>query len=255
MRRRDREEPSRQGKPEPEPPSGHVTTICRPPGGLAVLAVAAAFGLAACSGGASSPHVADLGASRGNSGGSSATGSGAGNGSAGSTVPAGNPTVLLDEWASCMRSHGDPNQADPTITPDNVIDITWNPAIPGGIYGTNKGGQGDSGPGKYCRAYLAAAQTALRGGQSEEHPDPAQLEKYSECMRANGVPDFPDPSPGGGLSISLNAGGDLNPNSPTFHSASRLCAQKPGVHGFTGAGTPQPGTIELNGALPGGASG
>jgi len=40
-----------------------------------------------------------------------------------------------------MRSHGDPNQADPTITPSKLIDITWNPATPGGIYGTNKGGQ------------------------------------------------------------------------------------------------------------------
>ena len=26
----------------------------------------------------------------------------------------GNPTQLLDEWATCMRGHGDPSQADPT---------------------------------------------------------------------------------------------------------------------------------------------
>jgi hypothetical protein len=29
----------------------------------------------------------------------------------------GNPTRLVDEWATCMRSHGDPNQVDPTIGP------------------------------------------------------------------------------------------------------------------------------------------
>jgi hypothetical protein len=151
-----------------------------------------------------------------------------------------------------MRSHGDPDQADPTITADKVIDIIWNPAVPGGIYGTDKGGQGNSGPGQYCRAYLTAAQTALRGGQAPEHPDQAQLEKYSECMRANGVPDFPDPAPGGGFSISLNARGDLNPRSPAFQAAAKLCTQKTGVPGFGSGGTTQPGMIELNGALPGG---
>ena len=30
-------------------------------------------------------------------------------------VPRGNATQLVDEWAACMRSHGDPNQADPII--------------------------------------------------------------------------------------------------------------------------------------------
>jgi hypothetical protein len=74
-------------------------------------------------------------------------------------------------------------------------------------------------------------------------------------MRAHGVPDFPDPSPGGGLSISLNAGGDLNPNSPAFQAAAKLCAQETGVQGFGSSGRPQPGTIELNGALPGSRQG
>ena len=31
------------------------------------------------------------------------------------TVPVGSPTKLLDEWAVCMRSHGDPGQVDPTV--------------------------------------------------------------------------------------------------------------------------------------------
>jgi hypothetical protein len=35
---------------------------------------------------------------------------------------------VLDEWAACMRRHGDPNQADPTITANKLIDIPWNPA-------------------------------------------------------------------------------------------------------------------------------
>jgi hypothetical protein len=151
-----------------------------------------------------------------------------------------------------MRSHGDPNQADPTIDANKVIHITWDPAVPGGIDGTNKGGQGNSGPGQYCRAYLSAAQTALRGGPSEQ-PDAAQLLRFSECMQANGIADFPDPT-GTTLSIPVNGPGDLKATNPTFRHASRLCAQKTGVPGF--GGPPQPGMVELNGATPpGGAVG
>lgn len=216
-------------------------------GGLAVLA-AAAIGLAACGGGHSTPHVANLGSTRSTSSASSEGSSATNLPSSAATLPTGNATLLLDEWAACMRRHGDPNQADPTVTADKVIDITWDPATLGGIDGTNKGGQGNSGPGQYCRAYLSAAQTAL-GGNQQQQADPAQLEKFSQCMRANGVPDFPDPSPGGGLSIPVNGGGDLNPSNPIFHNASKLCAQKTGVTGF-GGGTPRTGMIELNGAGP-----
>jgi hypothetical protein len=98
-----------------------------------------------------------------------------------------------------MRSHGDPDQADPTMTVNRLIYIPWNPAIPGGYYGTYKGGQGNSGPGQYCRSYLGAAQAALRGGRPQKVPDPAALVKLSECMRAHGVLDFPDPAANGAL--------------------------------------------------------
>jgi hypothetical protein len=48
--------------------------------------------------------------------------------------------------------------------------------------------------------------------------------KYSQCMRAHGIADFPDPSAGGG--IQLSAGGpnsDLNPGNPTFVAAQNAC--------------------------------
>ncbi len=233
-------------------------------GGLAVLVAAAAIGLAACSSGSSSPQVASLGtsSSSGGNGDGSSTGSGNGNGSSATTgssstrLPKGNPTKLLDEWAACMRSHGDTNQADPTITANKLIDIVdWNLSTPGGIYGTNKGGQGNSGPGQFCRAYLTAAQTALQGGQSPKPPSQAELLKFSECMRANGIPDFPDPTAGGGIVMNVGAGGDLNPNNRTFQNSSKVCAKKTGVRGLPGSGPPPPGTIEIDGGLPGGANG
>jgi hypothetical protein len=218
-----------------------MTKAYRRSGGLAALAAAAAIGLAAC-GGSSSPHIASLGNSSGNSGGSTTT-----------TLPKGNPTQLLDGWASCMRSHGDPTQVDPTIDANKVIHITFPASASGnGPVGLGKGSNDP------CSAYLTAASTALRGGKPLQKPDPVKLEKFAQCMRANGVPDFPDPS-GGGLSIQVHPGSDLNPNNPTLQNASKLCAKKTGVPGF-GGGTPQPGSIEATGgagpqAGPGGNGG
>jgi hypothetical protein len=194
-------------------------------GGIAALATATLIGLAAC-GGSSSPHVASLNNSTGNASGSTTT-----------TVPKGNPTQLLDEWASCMRSHGDPNQVDPTVDANKVIHITF-PADASGN-GPVGLGKGSNDP---CGAYLTAASTALRGGKPLQKPDTAKLEKFAQCMRANGIPDFPDPS-GDGLSIQTHPGSDLNPNNPTFTNASKLCAKKYGVPGL-GGGAPPAGSIE-----------
>ena len=99
-------------------------------GGLVVLVAGAAIGLAACSE-VSSPQVASLGK---NSDGSAGT----------TTVPARSPPQLLDEWASCMRSHGDPGQVDPTVDAAEVIQITLGAGYAGGV----RGGSGA------CGAYL-----------------------------------------------------------------------------------------------------
>jgi hypothetical protein len=216
---------------------------------LVVLVVAAAIGLAACGGGSGSPQVASLATSSGNSSGRSAT---TRSGSSTTAVAKGDPTRLLDEWATCMRAHGDPSQADPSIDANRDIVITWDPAVPGGYNGTNKGGQGNLGPGQFCRAYLEAAQLALQGGHRPKLPDQATAEKFSECMRADGIPDFPDPTANG---LQLNGGGDLNGGNPTFQTAGKLCSQRTGVH-FPGAGgTPPAGIVRLNGAAPPGGGG
>ena len=147
-----------------------------------------------------------------------------------------------------MRRHGDTNQADPVITADKLIDIDWNPATPGGPWGTDKGGHGNSGPGQFCRAYLQDATTALQGGRAQQPPSAADFLKYSACMRANGFPNFPDPSGNG--SLSLQVGSAMSPSNPVFRAASKRCAQQTGVRAL-GGGTPPPGTVELDGGPPG----
>jgi hypothetical protein len=222
-------------------------TTHRTSGALAVLAATGAVALAACGSGGS-PHVASLRTTTTSSG----TSSGNVAGGPATALPTGNATQLLDHWAACMRRHGDPEQADPTIEVNRVIHITWNPATPGGLYGTFKGEQGNTGPGQYCRSYLTAAQVALTASQHQKPPDRAQVAKYSQCMRADGIPDFPDPS-ADGLLLNFGPGSDLNPTDPSFQNASKLCDHKTGVNLFSG--TPQPGTIQLDGGGPGGAGG
>jgi hypothetical protein len=86
----------------------------------------------------------------------------------------------------------------------------------------------------------AASKTTPTGtsgrGASET---PAQLQqsalKFSQCMRSHGVPNFPDPSPGGGF--VFQAGSGLNPSSPAVKSAQAKCQK------YMGGGPPGPGTV------------
>ena len=60
-------------------------------------------------------------------------------------------------------------------------------------------------------------------GIAQEKPDPAKMLNFSKCMRAHGVADFPDPSPGGGLRVSAGPGSDLSPDNPIFQKAQQAC--------------------------------
>ena len=57
---------------------------------------------------------------------------------------------------------------------------------------------------------------------------------FAECMRDNGVSEFPDPDPSGGLTVDgvLN-GSSLDPGSPTWKEAIRACKDLQPT-GFTG---------------------
>jgi hypothetical protein len=46
---------------------------------------------------------------------------------------------------------------------------------------------------------------------------------YSQCMRAHGVKDFPDPNSNGEIQIEAHPGSDLAPDSPVFKAAQQAC--------------------------------
>jgi hypothetical protein len=196
---------------------------------FAVAVAAAAMGLTACSGGSPGPlHVARLGTSTTASGGH-------GGGSTTTTPKGGNATQLMDQWATCMRANGDPDQTDPTIDQYGVINIT----IPQGITDTSISSEahGSSGP---CSQYELAAENALRAANPvAPPPTQAQLVQYVDCMRTHGVPDYPDPGPNN----ETNFPADVNPNSPTFENANKVCGEQVNAPAWWIAGTGPPGDV------------
>jgi hypothetical protein len=68
-------------------------------------------------------------------------------------------------------------------------------------------------------------------GASSASSDPAV--EYAQCMRENGVPDFPDPKNG---QLTLRAGNGIDPDSPEFQAAREACQSKAPQGGLGGGG-------------------
>ena len=89
------------------------------------------------------------------------------------------------------------------------------------------GGSSSSGVAHLSSGKGASSASSESGGASPESP--ASLEQagvaYAKCMRANGVPNFPDPNAGGGFLFHARAG--MNPSSPVFKAAQAKCQQAP----------------------------
>ena len=75
---------------------------------------------------------------------------------------------------------------------------------------------------------------APRSGFAISTANPQKALKLSECMRAHGVPNFPDPNGQGVIQ-----GSGIDPNSPAFQKAQQTCAKNLGG----GLGTRSPAQI------------
>lgn len=217
---------------------------------LAVLVATAAIALAAC-GGSNSPTVASLATNAGPGG---ASGKSVGNSSATpnasttATPSKRDPTALVDQWAACMRRHGDPNQADPVIDSHGVINIVVPPVTGGGPPVVTGGPETAKGT---CSQYLAAAQRALRAANPvSPPPNRSELISYVNCMRANGVANYPYPT---GEKANFNSTG-VDPNSPQFERANKVCGDKLNLPAWWVNGWGPPGDVSVRTAFPGGHS-
>jgi hypothetical protein len=86
---------------------------------------------------------------------------------------------------------------------------------------------GCGGPSSPSVAHLSTGKSASLAspeGSGSSPPSPASLQQasiaYAKCMRANGVPSFPDPNGSGGFSFHASAG---LIHSPLFKAAQAKC--------------------------------
>lgn len=89
-----------------------------------------------------------------------------------------------------------------------------------------------------CSAVLVACGSSSPPAGGGPTAGPALV--YAKCMRAHGVPSFPDPSARGGLVIP----NDINPQSPAFSSAQQLCDALPDARPVQ-TGSPESRKLQL----------
>jgi hypothetical protein len=177
-----------------------------------VLAVLAALSLwvTACGAGPAHNGVASVGKAKTTNTQSSAS---AGLSSSGQSGPT---EAQLLKYAECMRSHGEPNFPDPV------------PAQGGGYAFLGYGTPGSPlSPSVLQSPQYHAATKACKKDipPSIANVTPAIMAayalKYSDCMRAHGLPNFPEPNAKG--LITINPTGIMDPNSPQYERAEKAC--------------------------------
>jgi hypothetical protein len=127
-------------------------------------------------------------------------------------------------YANCVRSHGVPDFPDPNGQGEFQLHTVFENGRP-----TQGGDLVPSSPAfrageRACGSFGSAGRQVTRA--QEEQAFQKDL-KAAACMRANGVPEYPDPELIDG-SIDEEFNGKFNPDSAAFKRAAKKCA-KPGV--------------------------
>ncbi len=165
----------------------------------AVAAVALGVTVAGCSGGATDPTATSAG----------------GSGSSGASTLA-----QAVAYSQCIRSHGVANFPDPVQTPSGHYGYRTT-----GIDPNSTAFQGAL---QACRALPSPWNTT--GQQLSPAQQQAWL-NWAQCVRAHGVPDFPDPTFSG---TEVRDSGVAS-SSPQLQSAMDACkSQRPSVGGLGG---------------------
>ena len=128
------------------------------------------------------------------------------------------PTKVMSAalaYANCVRSHGVPDFPDPD----------------GQGYFVIHGGPGSdlapSSPAfraaeRICGPFASAGRQVTATKENQEYQESL---KAATCMRANGVPNYPDPKLiDGSIYRNFNPSLNINPSSPAFQKAAKKCA-------------------------------
>lgn len=129
-------------------------------------------------------------------------------------------------FAQCMRTHGVPTFPDPGSNGQGGLKIQ----------ASQRAGSGASltvnGVSVNAPAFQSAMQSCRSKLPNGGHPPPlsaSQREamlKFSQCMRAHGLANFPDPTFGanGAVGLRLSPASGINPSSPAFKTAQAACS-------------------------------
>lgn len=131
------------------------------------------------------------------------------------TANEGDIEAQMLEFAQCMRDNGVPDFPDPQVNGDGGI-------IMGGPEGD---GNADLDREAVEKAMEACEDLQPQGGGNFSEEERQQMQddalEHAQCMRENGVPDFPDPKfTGDGAMIDLDG---IDPESPAFKEAQEAC--------------------------------
>jgi hypothetical protein len=169
------------------------------PRNLVLIALAAlAFTAAGCGGKSATPGVAQV----------ATTTTTSANGTQSSSSKGDNGR----RFSACMRAHGVTKFPDPSS--DGGISIRTgqglNPASP--IFQAAQ---------RACQKLMPRPKNASPAAQAKAQ---AAMLKFSACMRAHGLKDFPDPTFSGGMvQLGIKKSSGLNPSSPIFQAAQKAC--------------------------------
>jgi hypothetical protein len=72
------------------------------------------------------------------------------------------------------------------------------------------------------RTVAPSGSSGSSGSGSSQEASQSQQLQFAQCMRSHGVPNFADPSPGGGLLNAISAAG-IDTQSPTYQAAFQAC--------------------------------
>ncbi|GAA2606732.1 hypothetical protein GCM10010399_42070 [Dactylosporangium fulvum] len=113
------------------------------------------------------------------------------------------------QYAKCMREHGVPMD-DPQMDGGGVVmkvpDGSDNPKV--------------DEANKECKQFLPNGGEPMKADPEAQE----QMRKFSQCMRENGVPNFPDPGEDGGIQFNSDTLG-VDPQGETFKKAEEACKQ------------------------------
>ena len=92
------------------------------------------------------------------------------------------PAQIWQELVACARAHGDPSMPDPTI--DSQGQAHFPPGTPMPSQATQQA----------CQSVYNRLPASVRNSAA---PDIQMAIKFSQCMRAHGLTDWPDPNANG----------------------------------------------------------